>query len=92
MSSSGSPAQGAQEPQQKGIVENLLAGKTPGVSNIEAAYSRAGATNNQTPGHASKLGSQNQQGGSAHQGVGSKKFADNVSDQRQEVCVTPANF
>jgi hypothetical protein len=60
--------------------------KTPGVANIEAAYSRAGATNHHTPGHASKLGSQDQTPGSEHhQGVGSEKFANGMSDQRTEV-------
>ena len=67
------------------FVSNLLAGKTQGVRNIEAAYSRAGASNDQTPGSASRLGSQQQEGGSGHQGVGSSKFADDISDQRKEV-------
>lgn len=58
--------------------------KTPGVSNIEKAYSRAGASNHHTPGSASKLGSQDQNGASEAQGVGSAKFADGISDQRQE--------
>lgn len=62
--------------------------KTPAIGNIEAAYSRAGATNNHTPGYASKLGSQDQAPGSQdHQGVGSAKFAANHQDQRQEVSV-----
>ncbi|KAF8863418.1 hypothetical protein BDZ45DRAFT_670370 [Acephala macrosclerotiorum] len=64
----------------------LLSGKTPGVRNIEAAYSRAGASNHHTPGSATKLGSQDQVGASEAQGVGSQKFADGFSDQRQEVC------
>jgi len=59
--------------------------KTPGVRNIEAAYSRAGASNHHTPGSASKLGSQDQQGASAYQGVGSQRFADGISNQRSEV-------
>ncbi|THV43711.1 hypothetical protein BGAL_1040g00010 [Botrytis galanthina] len=59
--------------------------KTPGVQNIEAAYSRAGATNNHTPGHASALGSQSQKPGSeVAQGVGSEKFSEGISDQRVE--------
>ncbi|KAI9053645.1 hypothetical protein LZ554_002599 [Drepanopeziza brunnea f. sp. 'monogermtubi'] len=72
------------------ILGSLLSGsslKTPGVKNIEAAYSRAGATNHHTPGVASKLGSQSQESGAAngeHQGVGSQKFRDGISDQRQE--------
>ncbi len=67
---------------------DLLSGnfKTQGVKNIEKAYSRAGASNNHTPGSASKLGSQNQVGASENQGIGSKKFTDGISDQRQEVC------
>ncbi|EKD19304.1 uncharacterized protein L3040_009255 [Drepanopeziza brunnea f. sp. 'multigermtubi'] len=72
------------------ILGGLLSGsslKTPGVKNIEAAYSRAGATNHHTPGVASKLGSQAQESGAGngeHQGVGSQKFQDGISDQRQE--------
>ncbi|KAF7949562.1 uncharacterized protein EAE97_003071 [Botrytis byssoidea] len=59
--------------------------KTPGVQNIESAYSRAGATNNHTPGHASALGSQSQKPGSeVAQGVGSEKFSEGFSDQRVE--------
>jgi len=59
--------------------------KTPGVNNIEAAYSRAGASKTHTPGAASQLGSQDQKGGSAEQqGVGSEKFREGVSDQRAE--------
>ena len=68
------------------ILGSLLSGKTPAVANIEAAYSRAGATNNHTPGSASKLGSQGQKGAGEHQGVGSAKFSEKISDQRQEVC------
>ncbi|TGO31354.1 hypothetical protein BPAE_0001g02560 [Botrytis paeoniae] len=55
--------------------------KTPG----ESAYSRAGASNNHTPGHASTLGSQSQKPGSEiAQGVGSEKFSEGISDQRVE--------
>lgn len=64
---------------------NLLSGKTPAVANIEAAYSRAGATNHHTPGHASALGSQSQDSVSSGQGVGSEKFRDGIQDQREEV-------
>jgi hypothetical protein len=86
MSSSDLSSQKTEPSQEKGFLGNLLAGKTPGVGNIEAAYSRGGATNNHMPGHASKLGSQDQQVGSQdHQGVGSAKFVDGISDQRQEV-------
>jgi len=72
---------------EKGIKDTLtamLSGKTAGVKGIEAAYSRAGATAHHTPGSASYLGSQNQKGASEAQGVGSQKFADGISDQRQE--------
>jgi len=58
--------------------------KLGSVQGIEAAFSRAGATNNHTPGYASKLGSQDQPTGDEHQGVGSSKFADGISDQRAE--------
>merc|ERR1712225_181117 len=70
---------------EKSFLSNLVSGKTPAVKNIEAAYSRAGATNNHTPGAASQLGSQDQKSGaSEHQGVGSAKFEEGISDQRQE--------
>lgn len=69
-----------------GFLSNLLSGKTPGVANIEAAYSRAGATNHHTPGHASALGNSNKQDTVADgQGVGSKKFSEGIQDQREEV-------
>jgi len=59
--------------------------RIPGVANIEAAYSRAGASNHHTPGYASQLGSQDQKGGSEHrQGVGSKEFEDSLSDQNAD--------
>ncbi|TVY25004.1 hypothetical protein LHYA1_G005146, partial [Lachnellula hyalina] len=68
---------------------DLISGTTPGVKSIEAAYSRAGASVHHTPGSASKLGSQEQAdaSASAHQGVGSAKFKDSISDQRQEPSV-----
>lgn len=75
-----------------GLLGGLLSGKTPGVRNIEAAYSRAGASNHHTPGSATKLGSQDQVGASEAQGVGSQKFADGISDQRQEVCGSCATW
>jgi hypothetical protein len=71
---------------EKGFLGDLLSGKTPAVRNIEKAYSRAGASNHHTPGVATKLGSQDQTSTSAHQGVGSAKFAEGISDQRAEVC------
>ena len=63
---------------------NLLSGKTPAVKNMEAAWTRAGAGNNHTPGHASKLGSQEQPEKNGN-GVGSKEFQDKIGDQRVEV-------
>jgi hypothetical protein len=71
---------------EKGFLGDLLSGKTPAVRNIEKAYSRAGASNHHTPGAATKLGSQDQTETSEHQGVGSAKFAEGISDQRAEVC------
>jgi hypothetical protein len=47
----------------KTTLGDMFTDLTPGVKNIRAAYSRAGATNYHTPGAASKLGSQEQQGG-----------------------------
>lgn len=69
------------------ILGGLLSFKTPGVKNIEAAYSRAGATSNHTPGAGRTMGSQSQQGASEHQGVGSTEFYESISDQRPEVCI-----
>jgi len=46
----------------KGTFGDIITNLTPGVKNIQAAYSRAGATNHHTPGAASKLGSQEQFG------------------------------
>ncbi|TEY73336.1 hypothetical protein BOTCAL_0079g00010 [Botryotinia calthae] len=67
------------------ISDFLPSFKTPGVQNIESAYSRAGAGNNHTPGYASTLGSQSQKPGSEGvQGVGSEKFREGISDQRGE--------
>merc|ERR1711964_224392 len=64
-------ANSADQTGEKSFLSNLVSGKTPAVKNIEAAYSRAGATNNHTPGAASQLGSQDQKSGaSEHQGVG----------------------
>lgn len=70
----------------KGMFADFLSGKTPGVRNIEKAYSRAGASNHHTPGRATKLGSQDQMGANeeGHQGVGSARFAEKFSDQRVE--------
>ena len=44
----------------KGTFGETITNLTPGVKNIQAAYVRAGATHNHTPGHASTLGSQEQ--------------------------------
>ncbi|KAM3086633.1 hypothetical protein ACMFMG_000759 [Clarireedia jacksonii] len=57
----------------KGSLGDKISGTTFGVQNIEAAYSRAGATAHHTPGAASKLGSQNQQGVNEEQGVSNPK-------------------
>lgn len=74
------------EKEEKGILSGILPTKTWGVQNIEKAYSRAGASNHHTPGSASRLGSQDQDGAvEQHQGVGSAKFAEGISDQRSEV-------
>ncbi|KAI9744063.1 MAG: hypothetical protein M1818_002215 [Claussenomyces sp. TS43310] len=84
--SSNSASTGGDAPDSKsgGMLSNLLSGKTPGVSNIEAAYSRAGACNNHTPGVATTLGSYDQKPKSEGTGVGTDHFADNLSDQRAE--------
>jgi len=69
----------------RGLFASIANIKTPGVKNIEAAYSRAGGANNHLPGSATKLGSQDQKGNTAEeQGVGSQKFTDGFSDQRRE--------
>lgn len=85
MASKDAPASSGENKGGATILGGLFSGKTQGVKNIEMAYTRAGASNNQTPGSASKLGSQDQECGSAHQGVGSSNFSDNISDQRTEV-------
>lgn len=63
-----------------GTLGGLISGKTWGVQNIEAAYSRAGGATNHTPGYASKLGSQEQP-----KGVDSKTSSDAVTSQKEEV-------
>jgi hypothetical protein len=67
---------------------DLLSGRTAAVQNVEAAYSRAGATAHYTPGYASKLGSQEQHpdGQAQTQGLGSQSFKEGYQDQRPEVC------
>ncbi|KAG4434733.1 hypothetical protein IFR05_009786 [Cadophora sp. M221] len=86
-------ANSADQTAEKSFLSDLVSGKTPGVKNIEAAYSRAGASNNHTPGAASQLGSQDQKSGaSEHQGVGSAKFKEGISDQRQEPSVIGKMF
>jgi len=88
MSSEETPTHTTEHKGDKSTLGSLFSGiGTPGVKNIEAAYSRAGATNHHTPGSASKLGSQDQEGASEHQGVGSSKFSDGIGDQRAEVGV-----
>jgi hypothetical protein len=82
-------SQQANKKEEGGVLSSItgiLPTKTWGVENIEKAYSRAGASNHNTPGSASKLGSQDQGGDvHEHQGVGSTKFAEGISDQRSEV-------
>lgn len=69
-----------------GTLGGLLSGTTFGVQNIEAAYSRAGAATNHTPGYASKLGSQEQPKALDGVGSGSKKSGDDgVAGQSGEV-------
>jgi len=57
----------------KGSLGDKISGTTFGVQNIEAAYSRAGSSAHHTPGAASKLGSQNQQGVNEGNGVSNPK-------------------
>ncbi|KAE8445024.1 hypothetical protein EG329_014030 [Mollisiaceae sp. DMI_Dod_QoI] len=91
MSDSTTPAQ-EEKKGDTGYLGGLISGKTPGVRNIEAAYSRAGASNHHTSGAATKLGSQEQVGTNEAQGVGSQKFADRISDQRREPSVIGKMF
>ncbi|KAH7364420.1 hypothetical protein BKA65DRAFT_546301 [Rhexocercosporidium sp. MPI-PUGE-AT-0058] len=78
---------------EKSFLSDLVSGKTPGVKNIEAAYSRAGASNHHTPGAATRLGSQDQTpGAQSHQGVGSEKFREGISEQRQEPSIIGKMF
>jgi hypothetical protein len=44
----------------RSTVGDMVTNMTPGVKSIQAAYSRAGATDHHTPGAASKLGSEEQ--------------------------------
>ena len=87
MSPPHSPTSSSKPAQDKGFLANLMDGKTPAVGNIEKAYSRAGASNTSTPGHATKLGTQEQVSASGAQGVGSKQFEDAHQDQRVEVSI-----
>jgi len=80
-----SPAEDGPQGDKPTILGGILSGKTWGVQNVEAAYSRAGASNHHTPGYASKLGSQEQP--TDGQGVGSDNFKGKFSDQRQEPSV-----
>lgn len=66
---------------------DFVSGKTPAVKNIEAAYTRAGATANHTPGVATKLGSQDQEPPHEYEmaGVGSEKFKREFQDQKAKV-------
>jgi len=66
-----------------GTFGGMSFGSTAGVKGIEAAYSRAGASTHHTPGSASKLGSQEQNGANEGKGFGSGK-AMAVSDPNSE--------
>ncbi|TVY49321.1 hypothetical protein LOCC1_G000694 [Lachnellula occidentalis] len=73
---------------------DLVSGITPGVKNIEAAYSRAGASSKKTPGAGAKMGSQEQAGANAHQGLesGSSKYTSSIGNQRVEPSVVGKMF
>jgi hypothetical protein len=58
MSAVGSSDQYAKS--EQGTVGETITDLTPGVKNIQAAYKRAGASHNHTPGYAGQLGSQEQ--------------------------------
>ncbi len=59
---SGTPDHTKYSKGDKTTLGDMFTDLTPGVKNIQAAYSRAGLTNHHTPGAASKLGSQEQHG------------------------------
>jgi hypothetical protein len=46
----------------KGTFGETITSLTPGIKNIQAAYTRAGASHDHTPGYAGTLGSQEQRG------------------------------
>jgi hypothetical protein len=56
-----------------GTFGGMSFGDTKGVKGIEAAFSRAGGSTHHTPGSASKLGSQEQNGANEGKGFGSGK-------------------
>ena len=66
-------------------VSNIL--RTPGVENIEKRYSAGGGSKNHLPGAATPLGNHDAVDGNVqkHQGVGSEKFLNSISDQKPDV-------
>ncbi|MCJ1408586.1 hypothetical protein MMC19_002661 [Ptychographa xylographoides] len=65
-------------------VSNIL--RTPGVENIEKRYSAGGGSKNHLPGAATPLGNHDAVDGNVqkHQGVGSEKFLNSISDQKPD--------
>ncbi|PQE20849.1 hypothetical protein CJF30_00002161 [Rutstroemia sp. NJR-2017a BBW] len=77
----------------KGSLGDRISGSTIGVQNIEAAYSRAGASAHHTPGAASKLGTQNQQGVNEGKGVSNpKNGADGRPQEVSSILSFPFNY
>ncbi|KAF2876406.1 hypothetical protein BDV95DRAFT_602393 [Massariosphaeria phaeospora] len=68
--------------------------KTQGVSNIEQRWTAGGGTPTHTPGAATELGSQSiearQEGG--HKGIGTQRFADDHSNQKDTEGLLPRKF
>lgn len=66
----------------KTTLGDMITDLTPGVKNVQAAYSRAGGTNHHTPGSASKLGSQEQHGRNETPYVGGQKVSGDGKEVR----------
>lgn len=68
----------------KNIAATLL--RTPGVRNVEGAYSRGGGAPSHMPGAGTKTGSEDQiePRSTQMQGVGSEKFQATIGDQKPE--------
>lgn len=68
----------------EGTLGSMVSGKTPGVSNVEKAFSRGGGSSTHTPGSAAAAaaarGSSQSAGGAAQ---------DKGGDQKQEVSYSP---